>query len=860
MQSSSTVRLAGRVFGKCVLKRRIGKGGMARVFLAEHTLLRRPVAIKILSGDLTRDPAEIRRFLSEAVSIARLNHPHIITVHDVGQEEDRPYIVMEYAGKGDLHALVVREGALSPARATRIARDLAGALEHAHRAGILHQDFKPGNLLVLDDGRVKIGDFGLAAAGAPAGAAAWGTPQVLAPELILGAAPDVRSDLYALGVTLYFLVAGRYPFDGRTAATVARLQAENKRVPLPELCPEIPQALAALIDRLMARDPRQRFATAADVARELDLLLTAPRSSAETPFGWEAIEGVEAMLRHGTYGEALRRARRLGAARYREGSIEEAAAAHAACAHALCLLDDPARAERYSRGAGKLSIRCGSTLTLGWSLAAGALAKLRNGEAPAAEATVEMARGVLRAHPRHAWTIQTGLIAAEIALARDEFERAVALAEPAFDYPELRPRAMLLQAVARHRGGRPDDALTLLQRAARELAEEYDADILWKVQAALAEVADADAAPMHRKEAMEAVYRVAGGLEERERARFLGSPGLAGLLDPKTWSERTSRSHPLRIPPREGVEKRPVLSVVDVVRRINSEPSASRLAGTILEETLSLCGARRGALVLLKKGVAVACVSRDLDDADPAPLRALALRVIRHAFRQGGTFSSADVRKDPRLAELRAGTSGLPRSLLSVPFQVRGGVQGALYLDDPRPHAFSDREIELAAVVAEHGAAAIRLANLKAAMERDPVTGALTHAAFEDRLTRELQRVGPCSVLLLDVESLREIRNKTGRVAAKTLLRTLARAIGSLLKGAVVGRHGDDDLEVLLPGTSGQEARPAAARLIERLRSHSFRLDKSRVRVSVSVGVAASPEDGHDARTLILRAEQALRR
>lgn len=860
VRSSSTVRLAGRVFGKCVLKRRVGKGGMARVFLAEHQLLRRPVAVKILVGDLLRDPAEIRRFLSEAVSIARLNHPHIVTVHDVGQEEDRPYIVMEYADRGDLHALVAREGPLSIARAVRVARDLAGALDHAHRAGILHQDFKPGNLLVFDDGRVKIGDFGLAAAGSTA-AAAWGTPQILAPEILLdGAAPDVRSDLYSFGVTLFFLLTGRYPFDGRSAATVMRRMAENCRPSLPHLRPEIPAPLSALIDRLLSPRPAQRPATAGEIARELDLFLTAPQAAGETPFGWEAVDGIEAAQRQGRFSEALRRARALGAERYRADALEEAAAAHAAAAHALGRLDDPARAERYSRGAGKLSLRCGSTLTLGWSLAGGALARLRMGEAGAAEATIEMARGVMRPHPRHPWTVQTGLIAAEIALARGETERAVALTDAALDYPELRPRALLTQAVARHRAGRVEEALSLLLRAARELAEEHDADILWKVQAALAEVADPASGAMHRREALEAVYRVAGYLEERERARFLRSPGMSGLLDPSNWSERSLRSHPLQVPPREVGERRAAMSVLDVVRRINSEPSASRLAGTILEETLSLCGARRGALVLFKKDAPVACVSRDVGgETDPAALRGLALRVIQLTLRQGGTFSSADAQKDPRLAAFR-GEADLPRSLLSVPFALRGGVKGAIYLDDPRPDAFSEREIELAGVVAEHGAAAIRLANLKAAMERDAITGALTHAAFEDRLVREMKGATPCSVLLLRVENLKEIQAESGRGVARGLLRTLARSITHLLKSAVVARHGGGDLEALLPGTSGPAALPLVEDLLSKLRAHDFKLERGTVRLALKAGLASYPADAADARALIRRAESALPR
>jgi diguanylate cyclase (GGDEF)-like protein len=364
---------------------------------------------------------------------------------------------------------------------------------------------------------------------------------------------------------------------------------------------------------------------------------------------------------------------------------------------------------------------------------------------------------------------------------------------------------------------------------------------------------------MHKREALEAVYRVAGNLEERERARFLRSAGMSGLLDPANWNERSLRSHPLQVPPRELGERRAAMSVLDVVRRINSEPSASRLAGTILEETLSLCGAARGALVLFKKDAPVACVSRDVGQADPAALRSLALRVIQLSLRQGGTLSSGDVPKDPRLAAFR-GEADLPRSLLSVPFALRGGVKGAIYLDDPRPDAFSEREIELAGVVAEHGAAAIRLANLKAAMERDSITGALTHAAFEDRLVREMKGATPCSVVLLRVENLKEIQAEGGRDVARGLLRTLARSITRLLTTAVVARHGGGDLEALLPGMSGPAALPVVEDLLAKLRAHDFKRESGTVRLALKAGLASYPADAADARALRRRAEAALPR
>jgi diguanylate cyclase (GGDEF)-like protein len=856
---SSTVRLAGRVLGKCILRRRIGKGGMAKVFLAEHTLLRREVAVKVLSGDLVRDPEEIRRFLREAVSVARLNHPHIITIHDVGQEDDRPYIVMEYAGGGDLDALVRREGPLPIGRAVRIARDLADALDYAHRGGVIHQDLKPGNLLVMDDGRIKIGDFGLARVGPPeAGQAGWGTPQVMAPEVMLGTPSTVRSDLYSLGITLYFMLTGEYPFEGRSSATVLRRQNETPCPTPATLRPDLPPDLIVLVSRLIALQASQRPSSAGEVVRALDSLRTAP--AVETVPGPDPVDDIELLTRQGDYGEALTRGRRLAREAARQGRLDRAAIAHAACAHVLCLLDDPRRAERYSRSAGKLGVRCGSPLALGWSLAAGSLAKLRAGEVHAAEATIEMAIGALKPWPRHPWRVHAGLIASEIALSRGDAERAAALAQQAHDAatsPRLKARALLALAVCRHRLGRRETALAHLEDAVRELGAETDLDAYWRIRAALAEIGDPAAAPTHRRGALEAVYRIASSLDDRLRVRFLRGPGMAALLNPGAVSEVDRLLSPLQMS--QEPERPDGPSVLDAVRKINAEGTAGRLAGTILEETLSLCRARRGVLVLLKKDAPVACVSRDVDSGDPEQLRAMALRIIRLTLRRGSTLSAGDAHKDARLAELRG--LDLPRSLLCVPFKLRGNVQGAIYLDDPRrPLAFGEREIELAAVVAEHGAAAIRHATLRAAMDRDPATGALTHAAFEKRLARTLPRA--CALVVIEIDNLKRIRDEFGRPAGRAVLRTLARSITELLRDAgtpVVGRPGGDEFEVLLTGASGLDALRATEKFIRDVCARAFELGSGRLQVTLSAGVAACPDHGVDAAALLLRADEARR-
>lgn len=859
MQPNSTVRLAGRVLGKCILRRRIGKGGMARVFLAEHTLLKRQVAVKVLSGELTRDPGEIRRFLDEAVSVARLNHPHIIGVHDVGQEEDRPYIVMEYAGGGDLHERVRRDGPFAVARAVRIARDVADALDHAHRMGVIHQDLKPGNLLLTDDGRVKIADFGLArldAAGPEA--VGWGTPQILAPEVLLGGASSPRSDLYSLGVVLYFLLVGEYPFEGRSWATVARRQRENPRPSPADRRPDVPPALSHLLLRLLSLEPEGRPSTAAELVVELDRLSGSPREEALT--GAESVADLEQLLRAGTWGEALRQARARARERFRRERFEDAAAALATCAHIGCLIDDPRRAERHARGAGKLAVRCGSPLVLGWSLAATALAHLRSGDVGAADATVEMALGALKAWPRHPWRLRTDLIAAEIALARGELEKPAALARRVVDEcgtAWLKARALLVLGIVRHRQGAIDGAVDLLTSAGRALAVEPDEEILWRLHAALAEIDAPASAAAQRKAALASVYRIAGGLDDRPRARFLRSPGVAWLLDPSGRSPFGLIASPLQIGAGPAAPAAP--SVLEAVRRISAEPAAGRLASTILEETLALCGARRGVFILVKKDAPLACVSRDVDHADPGALRALALRVIRLALRQGLPLASGDAPKDPRLAEIRAAGAELPRSLLCIPFRLRAGVHGAIYLDDPRRAlAFGARELELAGIVAEHGAAAIRHATLQAAIDRDPGTGALSHAAFEQRLAEAVAR--PCALILLEIRNFKGIKDEFGRAPAAALLRTVVRTITELLGDVAVARRGGDEFELLLPGMTGADALRCAARLKDTLSGKALDLGGKAIRVALSAGVAAAPEHGRSAAELLQRADEALRR
>src|SRR4249920_2753277 len=222
MPGSAVSDLAGRVLaGRYLLHSAIGTGASGRVYLAEDTRLRRRVAVKILHAALAEDTAFLRRFRAEAQVAASLHHPHIVTVHDWG-EDDVPFMVLELLEGGSLRSILDQETNLSVPQAARVGRDVASALEYAHARGVLHRDIKPANLLFDEHGIVRVADFGLARALAeaswtePAGTVV-GTARYAAPEQATGAPLDGRADLYSLAVVMVEAVTGTVPAIADTA-------------------------------------------------------------------------------------------------------------------------------------------------------------------------------------------------------------------------------------------------------------------------------------------------------------------------------------------------------------------------------------------------------------------------------------------------------------------------------------------------------------------------------------------------------------------------------------------------------------------------------------------------------------------
>ena len=270
--------LVGQSFGKCRLISLIGKGGMGSVYLAEHLFLKRRVAIKILSRDLSSDPEELARFEKEAIAAARLDHENIVTIHDVDEENGRLFIVMEVVEGEDLDVYLRRKGALPVRRATEIVREVARALEHAHAAGVVHRDIKPGNILIGRKGEIKITDFGLAQdvghKEQHSGAYVLGTPFYVSPEQAQGLPADGRSDLYSLGVTFYQMLTGRRPFEGRSPDSVVRKHLEKPRPSARLKRPALARPIDAIVRKMMAIRPDGRYASARDLLKDLDLFLS----------------------------------------------------------------------------------------------------------------------------------------------------------------------------------------------------------------------------------------------------------------------------------------------------------------------------------------------------------------------------------------------------------------------------------------------------------------------------------------------------------------------------------------------------------------------------------------------------------
>ncbi len=299
----------GRSLGKYRITGQLGAGGMGLVYEAADSMLDRDVAIKILPDDLARNERTRNRFLAEARAAARLNHPHVVQIHEVGEVDDTYFIVMELVRGGNVAERVERDGPLGLEESTRICIEACEGMQAAHEAGLVHRDVKPANLMLTSTGQVKIGDFGLAK-GATAVSVeltregtALGTPAFMSPEQCEARRVDRRSDVYSLGGTYHKLLTGRDPFAG--AGDALKTMYAHCRSPVPdprEVDPAIPVACTRVIARAMAKRPEDRFPTAIAMRAELQEILFAESNTViganAVPAGESAVARGHAVGRH----------------------------------------------------------------------------------------------------------------------------------------------------------------------------------------------------------------------------------------------------------------------------------------------------------------------------------------------------------------------------------------------------------------------------------------------------------------------------------------------------------------------------------------------------------------------------------
>jgi serine/threonine protein kinase len=266
--------LTGKNLGNYKIVGKLGQGGMAMVYKAHELSLNRMVALKVLSSQLSEDTAYIKRFQREAQAAAQLNHPNIVQIYAIGEEQGVHYFAMEYIKGKSLAHIRQEKGVLEPGDAVSITRQVAEALVEAHKVGLVHRDIKPSNIMIDAAGRPKVMDFGIAYVSyantkLTRDGSIIGTPEYLSPEQCEGKTVDQRSDIYSLGVTLYELLSGKTPYEADTPVSMLMKIVKGEFPPLQEVNPNVPEPLRAIVDKMMLKDVQQRYQKMEEVITDL---------------------------------------------------------------------------------------------------------------------------------------------------------------------------------------------------------------------------------------------------------------------------------------------------------------------------------------------------------------------------------------------------------------------------------------------------------------------------------------------------------------------------------------------------------------------------------------------------------------
>ncbi len=272
-----------RINDRYEIIRLIGEGGMANVYLAYDTILERNVAVKVLRGDLADDEKFVRRFQREALSASSLSHPNIVEMYDVGEDDGNFYIVMEYIDGKTLKQLIKKRGHLTSSEAVDIMCQLTEGLACAHDSYIIHRDIKPQNIMVLEDGMIKITDFGVAVAVNASDLtqtnSVMGSVHYLPPEQAAGKGSTIKSDIYSLGIVLYEMLAGTMPFRGETAVEIALKHIKNPMPSIRKVNPKVPQSLENIILKATAKNPKNRYNNVRELYDDLKTCLNKSREN-----------------------------------------------------------------------------------------------------------------------------------------------------------------------------------------------------------------------------------------------------------------------------------------------------------------------------------------------------------------------------------------------------------------------------------------------------------------------------------------------------------------------------------------------------------------------------------------------------